>query len=69
MERFLNLSICPIIGEKSKDKGIDIANRRDQSSDTASNISFKYNGMQANILEANPLAMRALTGAKQLSNL
>ena len=40
-----------------KDKGIDIANCKGQLYDNASNMSCKYNGMQANILEVIPLAI------------
>ena len=59
MERFLsfiNMSnhsgkeLAKNLLEFLKDKGIDIANCRGQSYDNASNMSGKYNGIQANIL-------------------
>ena len=40
-----------------KDEGIEIANCRGQSYDNASNMSGKYNGMQANMLKVNPMVM------------
>ena len=40
-----------------KVKNVDIANCRGQSYDNASNMSGKYNGVQAKIREINPLAL------------
>ena len=47
--------------------GIDIANCRGQSYDNASNMSGKYNGMQAIIRQKNPLAVCVPCAAHSLN--